>query len=210
MYRLFALSPVTPRDVQFRAQTRVRLPFASPLRSGAFFYYNTGVYANYLDALMAIYNEAQAKGIPYKGVLLDVSQSAAREAGAGAAAADDDDEQLRATAVWGRGALECRNVARLSPLRVGECPRLSASTPLLLSLRWEFSNNGLRHAPPLKDLAIVSVLRRCAPAPPAYLSAGSRPLFLSFARGVPAVVVVLQGRHGRREELDRGAFCCSF
>jgi hypothetical protein len=34
---------------------------------------------------MAIYNEAQAKGIPYKGVLLDVSNGAAHEAGTGAA-----------------------------------------------------------------------------------------------------------------------------
>jgi hypothetical protein len=35
---------------------------------------NTGNYSNYLDALMAVYDDAQARGIPYKAVLLDVSR----------------------------------------------------------------------------------------------------------------------------------------
>jgi hypothetical protein len=69
--------PVLAGDTRFHGEAR--LPFALPSCSGAFFYYNTGVYANYLDALMAIYNEAQAKGIPYKGVLLDVSHAAAAD-----------------------------------------------------------------------------------------------------------------------------------
>jgi hypothetical protein len=34
---------------------------------------NTGNYSNYLDALMAVYDDAQARGIPYRAVLLDVS-----------------------------------------------------------------------------------------------------------------------------------------
>ncbi|RYG44116.1 hypothetical protein EON67_12135 [archaeon] len=38
---------------------------------GAYYYYNLGPYANYLDMLMAVYNYSQSAGIPYKAVLLD-------------------------------------------------------------------------------------------------------------------------------------------
>ena len=38
---------------------------------GAYYYYTTGTYANYLDALLAVNDYAQQQGIPYKHILLD-------------------------------------------------------------------------------------------------------------------------------------------
>jgi hypothetical protein len=42
-----------------------------PPPAGAYYYYTTGNYSNYLDALLAVYADANAKGIPYRGWLAD-------------------------------------------------------------------------------------------------------------------------------------------
>ncbi len=45
--------------------------FSSPIVSGAYYYYTTANYSNYLEVLLAVNDYAIAEGIPYRGVLLD-------------------------------------------------------------------------------------------------------------------------------------------